>query len=87
MNILTPTVLRWRCRRGMLELDLFLMPFVDNAFKDLSTDLQQAFVDLLNCTDPELYAWLTERDTPPRADFNTLCELIRQHAKTHSPSL
>ncbi len=49
--------LRWECRRGMLELDLILLPFVENKFATLSADEQAIFIKLLACTDQDLYGW------------------------------
>ena len=41
--------LRWRSRRGMLELDLLLLPFFDDVFLELSDAEQQAFVIHIIC--------------------------------------
>lgn len=49
--------LRWACRRGMLELDVLLGPFVDEAFGDLSDDDKVLFERLLTSDDPDLFAW------------------------------
>lgn len=49
--------LRWACRRGMLELDVLLLPFVEQAFDELSFEQQEAFERLLTSDDPDLYAW------------------------------
>lgn len=49
--------LKWACRRGMLELDVLFMPFVDEAFEDLSEPQQLVFERLLTCDDPDLFAW------------------------------
>jgi len=49
--------LKWACRRGMLELDVLLMPFVDEAFDSLSDEKQVAFERLLTSDDPDLFAW------------------------------
>ncbi len=46
--------LRWRCRRGILELDLLLEGFIENVYKDLSADEQHAFHVLLDYQDQEL---------------------------------
>lgn len=48
--------LRWACRRGMLELDVLLAPFVES-YPELSSEEQQTFERLLACDDPELFAW------------------------------
>lgn len=50
--------LKWACRRGMLELDVLLGPFVEEAFPDLSEPDQELFERLLTCDDPDLFAWI-----------------------------
>ncbi|MBT1444496.1 succinate dehydrogenase assembly factor 2 [Shewanella sp. JM162201] len=52
----TPRV-RWACRRGMLELDVLFQPFVENHYETLSDKDKAVFVRLLECEDPELFAW------------------------------
>ena len=49
--------LKWACRRGMLELDVLFMPFVEEAFEDLSDEQKLVFERLLTCDDPDLFAW------------------------------
>ncbi|SEA79756.1 succinate dehydrogenase assembly factor 2 [Alkalimonas amylolytica] len=49
--------LRWACRRGMLELDVLLAPFVEEGYDALSLDDKQVFERLLACDDPDLFAW------------------------------
>lgn len=49
--------LKWACRRGMLELDVLLLPYVEEAFDDLPFDKQETFERLLTCDDPDLFAW------------------------------
>ncbi|MCU4675930.1 succinate dehydrogenase assembly factor 2 [Catenovulum sp. 2E275] len=49
--------LKWACRRGMLELDVILMPFVENHYSELTEAEQVTFQRLLNADDPDLYAW------------------------------
>jgi antitoxin CptB len=49
--------LRWACRRGMLELDVLFMPFVESGFSELSDEKQELFERLLTFDDPDLYAW------------------------------
>jgi len=60
--------LRWRCiRRAFLELDIMLTRFLDNGFERLSPEQQQAFVELADMEDHELWYWLsgkTECDDP-----------------------
>lgn len=56
--------LRWRSRRGMLELDLLLIPFFDEEFRNLSEDERHTFVELLEQEDPQLLAWFNRRGRP-----------------------
>lgn len=49
--------LKWACRRGMLELDVLFLPFVEEAFDDLSDEDKETFERLLTCDDPDLFAW------------------------------
>lgn len=53
--------LRWRCRRGMKELDLLLLKFVDTEYASAGEEGQRAFMRLLSMPDPEILALLTGR--------------------------
>jgi antitoxin CptB len=68
--------LRWRCRRGMLELDALLQSFVEDAYRDLDPSEQLAFSRLLGREDIELYAWLAGREEPP-AELRSVVEKLR----------
>jgi antitoxin CptB len=50
--------LEWQCRRGMLELDVILRPFLEQYFDSLNPQQQQAFVELLSFPDPDIYTWI-----------------------------
>lgn len=51
--------LRWRCRRGMRELDMLLLGYVNNVYSGASTVEQRAFRQLLTSPDPDILALLT----------------------------
>ena len=53
--------LRWRCRRGMRELDALLMRCLDADYSGMSADEQAAFRDLLTLPDPDILGLLTAR--------------------------
>lgn len=65
--------LRWRCRRGMRELDAILLPFLEQQYDQLPTNLQQRFVEWLELPDPMLWGLLTSRSSVVPEDS----ELIR----------
>jgi antitoxin CptB len=47
--------LMWASRRGMLELDLILQPFVENTYDSLSEHDQLRFEALLEREDQQLF--------------------------------
>ena len=53
--------LRWRCRRGMRELDMLLLGYVENHYLHAQPVEQQAFRRLLTTPDPDILALLTGR--------------------------
>ena len=56
--------LRWQCRRGMLELDLYLMRYLEQKYANASSDEQALFEILLSEPDPILLEWFTGRLVP-----------------------
>ncbi|MDB6083286.1 MAG: hypothetical protein JWN43_1167 [Gammaproteobacteria bacterium] len=68
--------LRWRCRRGMKELDLLLTRYVDEQYPDAAPDHQQAFRELLEAQDPLIHAYFLGREAPPDAVLTSLIERI-----------
>ena len=68
---------RWQCRRGLLELDLALLAFVDRHYATLSSSERAAFRRLLDTPDAQLQAWLLGNEEAPDYDFKQLIEKIR----------
>ncbi|SET63152.1 FAD assembly factor SdhE [Thalassotalea agarivorans] len=73
--------LRWACRRGMLELDVLFMPFVDEAYDDLSEADKLTFERLLSCQDPELFAWFMGHEQCEDAELNAMVQFILGRVK------
>lgn len=55
---------RWAARRGMLELDLVLGPFVERCYPELDEADRYRFQQLMQFEDQQLYAWLMRREEP-----------------------
>lgn len=73
---------RWRCRRGMLELDKILLPFAEACYTQLSLEARQQFLALLNCEDQWLYHWLLGTQPAPDAALTTIiAEIHRYHSE------
>lgn len=69
-SILDPASLqrvRWRCRRGLLELDIVLGRFVDVHYARLDASEQQIFEQLLDMADNPLWDLITGRSCEENA--------------------
>ena len=69
--------LYWQCRRGMLELDLLLMGFLDKDYARLDASQRQAFERLLGCPDQLLLEYLLGRMTPMDGELADVVSRIR----------
>jgi len=67
----------WACRRGMLELDLFLIPFFEKYYDTLTHDEKLSFSTLLTATDPEIFSWLMGHQVPENASLLDIVKKIR----------
>ena len=69
--------LLWASRRGMLELDLILTPFVENVYDTLSKDDQLRFEVLLECEDQTLFMWFMQRENPSDPNMDRIIKIVR----------
>ncbi len=80
-NITVPaSELKWRCRRGMLELDLFLSRFVDNemGLQQLNDSEKSDFYILLDYPDQELYEILIGKTFSIDQEINQIAQKIQR---------
>ena len=71
----------WASRRGMLELDLILAPFVENVYDSLAEDDQLRFEVLLECEDQTLFMWFMQREQPTDPNMQRILQIIRDSRK------
>lgn len=57
--------IRWRCRRGMRELDVLLEGYLDRRYDQAVPSEQKQFLQLLEREDPDIWAWLIGHQPPP----------------------
>jgi len=69
----------WHSRRGMLELDLLLVPFAREVFHTLDHQDQLLYVDFLAEEDQDIFAWLMKRQQPEQERFNSIIDKILAH--------
>jgi antitoxin CptB len=69
--------LRWRCRRGMRELDQLFERYLDRAWRQAGEDERVVFLRLLETEDDKLWHWFMGNDAPTDADLAALVARIR----------
>ena len=70
--------LRWRCRRGMKELDRLLSAYLERDFPSASAAEQSGFRELLELQDPVLYDYCLGRERPSAPHLAALIDRIVQ---------
>jgi antitoxin CptB len=68
--------MRWRCRRGMKELDILLERFLKSRFEATDGKQKEVFADFLDLQDPQLADYLLKGVVPADADFKNLVKQI-----------
>ncbi|KAF0205925.1 MAG: hypothetical protein FD173_614 [Gallionellaceae bacterium] len=68
--------LRWRCRRGLLELDIVLGRFVERQYAGLDPPQKVVFDVLLDLPDNTLWDRITGKEPTEHKAQNELLELI-----------
>jgi antitoxin CptB len=70
--------LRWRCRRGMRELDQLLERWLDLAWRQSSVEERAVFLRLLDSEDDRLWRWFLGHEVAPDAELQGLVIRIRE---------
>ena len=60
----------------MLELDLLLLPFFDEVYRELGSDQQQTFQRILEQDDPDLWVWFTRAGKSEDREMQDMVEFI-----------
>jgi antitoxin CptB len=76
--------MRWATRRGMLELDLVLGPFVEGRYMDLNSSDKALFQRLMLCEDQDLFAWFLRRQQPEDGDLIAIVKQILDFTLPHT---
>lgn len=69
--------LRWRCRRGMRELDQLLERYLDRAWAADSEAQRGVFLALLDTEDDILWHWFMGHEVPADVEVASLVARIR----------
>ena len=69
----------WSCRRGIREMDILLLGYLESYYDDASAEEQNIFEELLEETDLDILSWVMERTSPDEKYIN-LITFIRESA-------
>ena len=70
--------LRWKCRRGMLELDILLQNFLEDGFSSLAHDDRNLFEQLLEYEDNPLFELLMDHMQPADPNIKHVIQSIQR---------
>ena len=68
--------LYWHSRRGMLELDVLLVPFVKEVYAHLNDTDRECYRRLLECEDQDMFGWFMERNESPDPELQRMVRVI-----------
>ena len=69
---------RWRCRRGMLELDIVLQRFLDRDYLQLINQQLEQFERLLDLPDNDLWDLITGRQVATDSRLLIVLNLLQK---------
>ncbi|MBQ0712651.1 MAG: succinate dehydrogenase assembly factor 2 [Porticoccus sp.] len=67
----------WASRRGMLELDLVLLPFLEKIYPTLEQEDKERYWRLLDSEDQDMFGWFLRREDPEDSDLKKIVQIIR----------
>lgn len=70
--------IKWQSRRGMRELDLMLLPFVEVDLPNLTEQDLKDYVDLLDASDLELVRWFNGTEEPQSESRKRILSIIKK---------
>jgi antitoxin CptB len=73
-----PAALRWRCRRGMRELDQLLQRYLEKAWPQADDRERGVFLRLLDCEDDKLWTWCVGLERPEDPELQDLVRTITE---------
>ena len=76
----------WHSRRGMVELDVLLMPFALEVYPEMDDLERTEYKRFLASEDADLYAWLMGHADVDDDGFRPILHRIRDHARSKAPT-
>jgi len=70
----------WHSRRGMLEIDILLMPYAKEHYPSASAETKRKYKFLLSCEDQDIFAWFMGHAQPEDPE---LVEIVAEVKSKH----
>mgnify|MGYP003683114689 FL=1 len=67
----------WASRRGMLELDLVLLPFLENVYETLEQEDKERYWAMLDSEDQDMFSWFIHRKDPEDPEIKKIVDIVR----------
>ncbi|AEI36167.1 MULTISPECIES: FAD assembly factor SdhE [Francisella] len=73
--------IKYSARRGMLELDIILAPYLNNCYMQEDLTGKKLFVEFLASEDNDMFDWLFKGVTPPNKYKELVDKIIQEKKK------
>lgn len=73
--------LTWHSRRGMLELDVLLLPFTEQEYLKLPELDKVQYKRLIDCEDQDLFDWFMNKSICPDEDIQRMVNQVVTYAR------
>lgn len=71
----------WHSRRGMLELDLVLMPFAEQVYSGLGAADKASYRTLLECEDADIFGWIVHGEPVAEPEIAHIIGMVLAHGR------
>ncbi|MFQ5660852.1 MAG: succinate dehydrogenase assembly factor 2 [Gammaproteobacteria bacterium] len=69
--------LLWRCRRGVLEMDILCQRFIEQCYPGLTDREKKLFERFLEEADLDILAWIMDKSEPENPDYIPIIHYFR----------
>ncbi|AJC49124.1 succinate dehydrogenase assembly factor 2 [Allofrancisella guangzhouensis] len=73
--------IKYSARRGMLELDIMLAPYLDNCYMKEDIANKKLFIEFLTSEDNDMFDWLFKGVKPPEKFQELINKIIEEKKK------
>lgn len=76
--------LRWHCRRGMRELDILFLHYLDDHYQSADAPQQLAFEALIETADPIITDYIFNRKAPPTDAMTQVVSVMQDYLDSNA---